>query len=214
MNNSELGRSLSSLAVIVLVSAAIAVPTAMALAGPVIYVSESLLHLGCSSSTTDGQQVWVCPDRIGYVFPGMAVAALVTLVGVVVGICVQREALGSPAARRALAMITSLLAVVLALPVGGAIIVCGVLDVSGAYGRWLIPIGLAVAGAALAVLVALQQARLRATVTMVAALVVIAALTPVAALAIPFVVVLAGVFVVSGALYSTTQTPRQAAALD
>ena len=141
-------------------------------------------------------------------------AALVTLVGVVVGICVQREALGSPAARRALAMITSLLAVVLALPVGGAIIVCGVLDVSGAYGRWLIPIGLAVAGAALAVLVALQQARLRATVTMVAALVVIAALTPVAALAIPFVVVLAGVFVVSGALYSTTQTPRQAAALD
>ena len=98
MTDSRLLRSLSTLIGILLVSVAVAVPTAVALAWPLIYLSESVLHLGCESNTIDGQQVWVCPDGIGYVIPGVALVVLLTIVGVVVGIFVQRDALRPPAA--------------------------------------------------------------------------------------------------------------------
>ena len=98
MTDSRLLRSLSTLIGILLVSVAVAVPTEVALAWPLIYLSESVLHLGCSSTTIDGQQVWVCPDGIGYVIPGVALVVLLTIVGVVVGIFVQRDALRPPAA--------------------------------------------------------------------------------------------------------------------
>ena len=82
----------------------------------------------------------------------MGLVLLLTIIGVMVGICLRRAVFGPPPVREALAMIMSLLAVVIALPVGAVIILCGVVDVSGAYGRWLILPGLAVTGAALAVL--------------------------------------------------------------
>lgn len=206
-------RTLGVLAEIVLVSIAIAIPLAVALAWPLIYVSESVLHLSCESNTIDGQQVWVCPDGIGYVFPGIALVVVLTVIGVVIGVLWRRDSLGPPEDRFTLAMIVSLASGALALLVGVAITLCGVFDVSAAYGRWLIPVGLAVAAASLAVLVALKQARLRATTNTSAALVVLGALIPIAGLGLPLVVVLAGGFAVTAAMYSTTRTDHPSAAL-
>lgn len=206
-------RTLGVLAEIVLVSIAIAIPLAVALAWPLIYVSESVLHLSCESNTIDGQQVWVCPDGIGYVLPGIALVVVLTVIGVVIGVLWRRDSLGPPEDRFTLAMIVSLASGALALLVGVAITLCGVFDVSAAYGRWLIPVGLAVAAASLAVLVALKQARLRATTNTSAALVVLGALIPIAGLGLPLVVVLAGGFAVTAAMYSTTRTDHPSAAL-
>ncbi|MBY4575491.1 hypothetical protein ACN94_18175 [Gordonia paraffinivorans] len=213
MKDSGLGRAIATLIGILLVSVAIAIPLAVALAWPLIYVSESVLHLGCESNTIDGQQVWVCPDGIGYVFPGIALVVVLTVIGVVIGVLWRRDALGPPEDRFALAMIVSLAAGALALLVGAVIALCGVLDVSVAYGRWLIPVGLAIAVASFAVLVALKQARLRATTNTIAALVVLCALIPVSGLGLPLVVVLAGGFAVAAAVYSTTRADHPSAAL-
>lgn len=83
------------LAGIIVVSIAIAVPVAAALAWPLIYLSESVLHLGCTPNTIDGQQVWVCPDRIGYAIPGMALVALLTILGTAIGVFVLRDQLSA-----------------------------------------------------------------------------------------------------------------------
>jgi hypothetical protein len=91
--NAAVAHTLWSLAGIVVVSIAIAVPLAAVLAGPLIYVSESVLHLGCTQNTIDGQQVWVCPDRIGYAIPGMALVALLTILGIAIGVYAQRDRL-------------------------------------------------------------------------------------------------------------------------
>lgn len=208
-----MGRAIATLIGIVLVSVAIAMPLAVALAWPLIHVSESVLHLGCESSTIDGQQVWVCPDGIGYVFPGIALIVALTVIGVVIGVLWRREDLGPPEDRFTLAMIVSLAAGALALLVGAVIILCGLFDMSAAYGRWLIPVGLAVAAASLAALAALRQARLRATTNTIAALVVLGALIPIAGLGLPLVVALAGGFAVAAAMYSTTRTDHPSAAL-
>lgn len=206
MQDSGLGRAIATLVGIFLVSIAIAIPLAVALTWPLIYVSESVLHLGCESNTIDRQQVWVCPDGIGYVFPGIALVVVLTLIGVVIGVLWRREALGPPAERFTLATFVSVAACALALLVGAVITLCGLFDMSAAYGRWLIPAGLAVAAASLAVLVALKHARLRATTNTLAALVVLGALIPVSGLGLPLVVALAGGFAVAAALYSTTRT--------
>lgn len=208
-----MGRAIATLIGIVLVSVAIAMPLAVALAWPLIHVSESVLHLGCESNTIDGQQVWVCPDGIGYVFPGIALIVALTVIGVVIGVLWRREDLGPPEDRFTLAMIVSLAAGALALLVGAVIILCGLFDMSAAYGRWLIPVGLAVAAASLAALAALRQARLRATTNTIAALVVLGALIPIAGLGLPLVVALAGGFAVAAAMYSTTRTDHPSAAL-
>lgn len=118
MKDSGSGRAIATLIGILLVSIAIAIPLAVILAWPLIYVSESVLHLGCESSTIDGQQVWVCPDGIGYVFPGIALVVVLTVIGVVIGVLWRRDALGPPEDRLALAMIVSLAAGALALLVG------------------------------------------------------------------------------------------------
>ncbi len=213
MQDSALARAIATLIGILLVSVAIAIPLAVALAYPLISVSESVLHLGCESNTIDGQQVWVCPDGIGYAFPGIAVVVVLTVIGVIIGVLWRRDSLGPPEDRFTLAMIVSLAAGALALLVGAALALCGVFDVSGAYGRWLIPVGLAVAAASLAVLVALKQARLRATTNAIAALVILGALIPVSGLGLPLVVVLAGGFAVAAAVYATTRTDHPSAAL-
>ncbi|MDS1115071.1 hypothetical protein RD149_15000 [Gordonia westfalica] len=213
MKDSGLGRTIATLIGIVLVSVAIAIPLAVALAWPLIHVAESVLHLGCESNTVDGQQVWVRPDGIGYVFPGIALVVVLTVIGVVIGVLWRRDELGPPEDRFTLAMIVSLAAGALALLVGAVITLCGLFDVSAAYGRWLIPVGLAVAAASLAVLVALKQARLRATTNTIAALVVAGALIPIAGLGLPLVVLLAGGFAVAAAMYSTTRTNHPSAAL-
>lgn len=147
MQDSALARAIATLIGILLVSVAIAIPLTVVLAWPLISVSESVLHLGCESNTIDGQQVWVCPDGIGYAFPGIVLVVVLTVIGVVIGVLWRRDSLGSPEDRFTLAMIVSLAAGALALLVGAAIALCGVFDVSGAYGRWLIPVGLAVAAA-------------------------------------------------------------------
>ncbi|MCZ4579791.1 hypothetical protein [Gordonia amicalis] len=208
-----MGRAIATLIGIFLVSVAIAIPLAVALAWPVIYVSETVLHLGCESNTIDGQQVWVCPDGIGYVFPGLALGVVLTVIGVVTRVLWRRDALGPPAERYTLAMIISLVTGALALLVGAVMTLCGLFDVSAAYGWWLIPVGLAVAAASLAVLVALKQARLRATTNTIATLVVLGALIPVSGLGLPLVAALAGGFAVAAALYSTTRADRPSAAL-
>ena len=213
MQDSGLGRAIATLVGIFLVSIAIAIPLAVALTWPLIYVSESVLHLGCESNTIDQQQVWVCPDGIGYVFPGITLVVVLTVIGVVIGVLWRRDSLGPPAERFTLAMIVSLAAGALALLVGAVITLCGLFDVSAAYGRLLIPAGLAVAATSLAVLVALKQARLRATTNTIAALVVLGALIPVSGLGLPLVVALAGGFGVAAALYSTTRTDRPSAVL-
>ncbi len=87
MKDSGLGRAIATLIGILLVSIAIARPLAVALAWPLIYVSESVLHLGCELNTIDGQQVWARPDGIGYVFPGIALVVVLTVIGVVIVSC-------------------------------------------------------------------------------------------------------------------------------
>ncbi|MFE0750865.1 hypothetical protein [Gordonia sp. NPDC058843] len=213
MRDSGLRRAIATLIGFLLVSVAIAIPLAVALAWPLIHVSESVLHLGCESNTIDGQQVWVCPDGIGYVFPGIALVVALTVIGVVIGVLWRREDLGPPEDRFTLAMIVSLASGALALLVGAVITLCGLFDVSAAYGRWLIPAGLAVAAASLTVLVALKQARLRATTNTIATLVVLGVLIPIAGPGLPLVVVLAGGFAVAAAVYSTTRTDHPSAAL-
>lgn len=209
MKDSGLGRAIATLIGIFLVSVAVAIPLAVALAWPLIYVLKSVLHLGCESSTIDGQQVWACPDGIGYVFPGIALVVALT----VIGVQSRRDELGPPEDRFTLAMIVSLAAGALALLVGAVITLCGVFDVSAAYGRWLVPVGLAVAASALAVLVALKQARLRATTNTIAALLVLGLLVPIAGLGLPLVVALAGGFAVAAAMYSKARTDHPSAAL-
>lgn len=213
MKHPGLERPIASLIGIFLVSLWIAIPLAVALAWPLIYVSESVLHVGCESNTSDGQQVWVCPDGIGYAFPGIALVVVLTVIGVVTGVLWRRDSLGPPEDRFTLATIVSLAAAALALLVGAVIALCGVIDVSDAHGRWLIPAGLAVTATSLAVLVALKQARLRATTNTIAALVVLGALVPVSGLGLPLVVALAGGFAVAAAMYSTTRTDRPSAVL-
>ncbi|WP_042376437.1 hypothetical protein [Gordonia alkanivorans] len=208
MNESRLGRAIATLIGIFLISIAIAIPAAIVLVWPLVYVSESVLHLGCESNAVDGQQVWVCPDGIGYVFPGIALVVVLTVICVVIGVLWRRDALGPPAERQTLAMIISLAAGALALLVGAVITLCGLFDVSAARGRWLIPVGLAVAAASLAVLVALKHARLRAATNTLAALVVLGALIPVSGLGLPLVVALAGGFGVAAVIYSATRTDR------
>ncbi|GAC53489.1 hypothetical protein [Gordonia amicalis] len=138
---------------------------------------------------------------------------VLTVISVVIGVLWRRDYLGPPKERFTLAMIVSLAAGALALLVGAVITLCGLFDVSAAYGRWLIPVGLAVAAASLAVLVALKQARLRATTNTIAALVVLGALIPVSGPGLSLLVMLAGGFAVAAAMYSTTRTDRPSAAL-